>query len=154
MVDKYKVLLLHVDLFLKQMNEQNKSLKSVRAYDEYKKRELLESLYKNYPLYLIGGTDKNKLIRESNIIGINDYFKGFYSLDKNDPSLGPIMYDLNMSNPEEYLVCGTNEEYEISMAIRAYMDSCYVGPSGNSASLDATYRVTDESDIKKVLKLQ
>ncbi len=36
MVDKYKVLLLHVDLFLKQMNEQNKSLKSVRAYDEHK----------------------------------------------------------------------------------------------------------------------
>lgn len=149
----YKVLLLHLDLFLKNMQFDEKLLKSQKCYEEMRNRKMLEELYVRYPLYLISNMNEKELLTAAGMLGILPYIQDVLSLNYTYP-MGNIMNRLRLQQPESYLVCGTNEEQEIALARRAYMDSCYVGRSDSWTSLNSTYQVENPEDIKKILKLQ
>lgn len=154
MIQKYKKLLLHLDLFLSKMElDRNIITQDKFTVDMIKNRRILEELYQEYPLYLIGDMDSENLFTSAEMLGVLPYVENVFPLQGQYP-MGNIMNSLQVSRPEEYLVCGNNLENEIALARRAFMDSCYVGNYNHSFSFVPTYHVEKVEDIKTLLKLR
>lgn len=149
---KYEVLLLHLNLFTQTLHFNGSCLSENNLFWNMCNTDLLEELYDEYKLYLVGDIDLSEMLTVSHIFGILPYMRDLFLL-QSEQSLDRIMQQVHLTNPEACLLCGRNPEQEIMLANRYGMDSCYVGSQSNLRLIQPTYQVYEINDIKKILKL-
>ena len=119
-------------------------------------KEVLEVLYKRYPLYIISNGFKELQYRKMESAQIHHYFKGIILSDhvgynKPHPAIFKYALDLAQVRADEAVMVGDNWVADICGAKEVGMDQVFYSESCSEVNLfQPTYFITD---LRKLLKL-
>lgn len=144
MLQKYKILLFHINLFAESIDAKKSDLYLQEMYY----RNTLDYLFSKYNLCLIGNEQQKSDIISKNI-GINKYFEYFYNTASfmiTPQEYYKIMRELYCSDYTKYLVIGNNTNEEINEASKLGISTCmitdyYTIPSSNVTALEKIKKI-------------
>lgn len=150
MLQKYKNVLIHINIFQELYNIEQEKVRLQEMYYRY----ILEYLYPKYNLELLGdfNMDSYKTMESLGFLG---YFENIYMPSKTiytPKDFSSIMQMMSCSDGRLYLTLGKNTNMELDAATRCHISTCKLVESSD-LNIDhyATYKINSLEKIKTIL---
>lgn len=149
MLQKYKNILIHINTFQELYNIEKDKLRLHEVYYQY----MLEYLYPNYNLMLLGDFDKERY-KALEALGLFRYFRDMYTPSKEIYTVEDIyriMRKIGCSDNKMYLALGRNTNMELDAAARCYIHTCNLIENHDLSANESTYKINSFEKIKTIL---